>query len=326
MSEPTLLIGDIGGTNARLALATADSPGYDREMTLACANYSTPEEAIAEYLDRCGAGRPSVICLAAAGPVQDGRVRFTNNPWILDSKALAGTFSADAVRLLNDFEAVAHAIPRLGAADTLPVGGSASSLPGTGDFTAAVIGPGTGLGHVGVCRRQGVLVPVVSEAGHIGFSPQDALQDQVMAILRKRHPRVINEHLLSGPGLENLYHALGQVHGQSPGEIPASAICLAAEEQSDPLAVQALQLFFRVLGQVAGDVALAFGAWDGLYIAGGIVPRYSQMLQASDFRQAFEAKGVYRELMGGIPTTLITHPQPGLLGAGACALGLLASA
>lgn len=323
MSDPTLLVGDIGGTNARLALAGGDAPGYRQAVTLACADYPSPEAAISDYLARLGLPGPAVICLAAAGPVQDGRVRLTNHPWLLDAACLARTFDAGSVRLLNDFEALAYALPRLGADDCRPVGPAGAPLPGEDDFTAAVIGPGTGLGHVGVCRRSGVVVPVVSEAGHVGFAPQDALQDQVLAILRSHHPRVINEHLLSGQGLENLYRALAQIQGRSAPGATASAICQAAEAQTDPLATQTLELFFRVLGQVAGDAALAFGAWDGLYIAGGIVPRYPQLLESSDFRQAFEAKGGYQALMQGIPTWLITHPQPGLLGAAACARDLL---
>ncbi|MEQ9561407.1 MAG: glucokinase [Woeseiaceae bacterium] len=187
------------------------------------------------------------------------------------------------------------------------------------DFTVGVIGPGTGLGAAGLCSRSGSIFPIVGEGGHVGFAPESRVQMNVLAALRERFDRVSDERLVSGPGLENIYWALSQLHGEKSAALTAAEICRLAAEDGGSRASEALQLFFEILGQVAGNLALTLGATSGIYIAGGIARRYPDLLANSRFRSAFEAKGRRRSLMERIPTQLILYPEPGLLGAAYCA-------
>jgi glucokinase len=325
MADSSLLIGDIGGTNARFALADRNSPGFSDAMTLRCTDYDSTEAAIKYYLDSVGATSPDVICLAAAGPVVGQRVRMTNNHWTLASDELASEFSANAVRLLNDFEAIAYSVPLLASSDCEAIG-----LPDPGplpdeQYTVAIVGPGTGLGAVGLRRQGGLLVPVAGEASHGGFAPETRVQLDVLLALRERFDRVSTERLVSGPGIENIYGALASIHGLKLPRLSAAEIFAAADDNSDPHAVEAVSLFFEVLGQFAGDFALALGATDGVFVAGGIVKRYPDLLANSRFRSGFESKGRYRALMERVPTQLVLHDQPGLLGASYYALQMLSS-
>jgi glucokinase len=318
MTEPSLLIGDIGGTNARFALAHPADAGFTEELTLSCADFETADEAIAAYLARAGASEPDVICLACAGPVLDGRVNVINNHWEIDSRDLVRRYPMVSVRLLNDFEAIAYSIPLLTEADLMSIGVAPVALQENADFTIAVIGPGTGLGIGGLLSRGGGFYPVVGEGGHAGFAPQAPAQQQVLRQLRKDFERVSNERLISGPGLENIYRALSSERGK-PETITAAEIFSRVLARQDAVASDAVQLFFEALGQVAGDLVLTLGAYDGVFLAGGILKRYPDLLKASDFRAGFEAKGRHRGIMERVPISLVLHPQPGLLGAGLCA-------
>ena len=321
-SNACLLIGDIGGTNARFALAEASSPAFKEVRTLQCDDYESADLAIKHYLDSVGAASPQVICLAAAGPIVDKRVRFTNNHWEIAADDLAREFSIDAVRLLNDFEAIAYSVPFLAGDDCMTIG-----LPEPGPLDAerymvGIIGPGTGLGAVGLRRHDDLLLPIAGEAGHGGFAPETQTQIDILNALRERFDRVSTERLVSGPGLENIYWALTRIHGEKRRQLEAAGIFAAAIDNSDPLAAEAVQVFFEVFGQAAGDYALALGAEDGIFVAGGISKRYPDLLANSRFRSAFETKGRHRSLMERIPTQLILHDQPGLLGAAYGALQL----
>lgn len=315
MYEPCLLVGDIGGTNARFALANADGSGFSKELILACDDYATAEQGIDEYLERSGCGSPDVICLAVAGPVVDGVVRFTNNHWVVDGGALETRFASASVQLLNDFEAIAYSLPLLGEEDVDGIGPVPPATGKTLDSNFAVLGPGTGLGVGGLLTRGSGIYPVVGEGGHLGFAPESTLQFKVLEQLRSRFERVSNERLVSGPGLENIYWALGRIHGQSGADIEAAEIFSRVLAREDALATESVEMFFEVLGQVAGNLALALGAFDGVYLAGGIVKRYPDLLKSGAFRSGFENKGRHRALMQRVPTCLILHPQPGLLGA-----------
>jgi len=310
MSDARLLIGDIGGTNARFALADNSAPGFSDELTLQCADFDSAEAAIKHYLGSLDTASPDVICLAVAGPIVDQTVQFTNNPWNINASELAADFAAHSVRLLNDFEAIAYSIPYLP---------SGKGLLDLDSFSVGIVGPGTGLGTAGLHKKGNVLVPIVSEASHKGFSPETQLQLAVLNILRERFSRVSVERLLSGQGIENLHWALGQLRWPEAAPLTAAEIFSA---QDDDHAQEAVQLFFEVLGQYAGDIALAFGANDGVFIAGGIVRRYPEMFAASRFRSGFEDKGRYRSMMEHIPTHVIAYRHPGLLGASYVALEL----
>jgi glucokinase len=314
-----LLIGDIGGTNARFALADRQAPGFSKATTLQCAEFASADDAIRKYLDDAGAKSPDVICLAAAGPIFEQRVRFTNNPWRIAAAELAANFGTGKVRLLNDFEAIAYSIPFLGEKDCMPIGLPEPEPLDSEHYTVGILGPGTGLGTVGLRKHGQLLIPIAAEAGHTGFAPESQVQIDMLRALRERYDRVSAERLVSGPGLENIHWALNRIHGEQRPQLTAAEIFARAQERADSRAAEAVQTFFEILGQVAGDLALSIGASAGVFIAGGIARRYPDLLDNSRFRNGFEAKGRHRSLMERIPTQLILHEQPGLLGASYCA-------
>lgn len=318
----TLLIGDIGGTNARFALASDDRVGFAKPLTLKCADFASSVAAIRHYLDAVAASSPVAICLAAAGPVIDDTIKVTNNHWTLSAEEIRRELGTDNVLLLNDFEAIAWSIPHIDEQFLEAVGQASQKPLPDGAFSVAIVGPGTGLGAGGLLNRGGRLIPVVGEGGHIGFAPKSKVQIDVLEVLRDKFDRVCIERLVSGSGIENIYWALHALRGEQRLELSAAEIFTAAEAGSDPVAADATQLFFEILGQVAGDIALVLGAQDGVYLAGGIVKRYPEMLHISGFRNAFESKGRHRSMMERIPTKLITYDEPGLLGTASCALEL----
>jgi glucokinase len=322
MADKSLLIGDIGGTNARFAIANPGSPGFSDAMTLQCADYASADDAIRHYLDEVTAASPDVICLAVAGPVIESTVQVTNNHWTLNAADIAADFRIDNVRLMNDFEAVAYSILELRAEDSEAIGLPDQRPMLDGDFNIAILGPGTGLGTAGLVRRGQALIPIVGEGGHIGFAPKSQVQVEILNALRSKFDRVSIERLVSGPGIENIYWALTRIHGEKRTPLSAQEIFSSCGDKGDPRAAETTQIFFEILGQVAGDIALALGAEDGVYIAGGITKRYPDLLQNSGFRNAFDDKGGHRAYMERIPTLLITHDEPGLLGAAYCALEL----
>lgn len=323
MSEPCLLVGDIGGTNARFALADIGTTGFSRSQTLRCADFGSAHLAIKAYLEAVQAPTPAVVCLAVAGPIVDGSVRFTNNNWSIGQDELGDELQTAKVRLLNDFEAIAYSIPSLDGSDMMGVGLPPPKSLNAPNYTVGVLGPGTGLGAVALCKRGGQIFPIVGEAGHVGFAPETQLQFEVLRQLRERFERVSDERLLSGPGLENIYWALTKIHGGRTSRLSAADIFAQGLAQSDTRAAETLQLFCEVLGQAAGNLALALGAVDGIYVGGGIVQRQPDLLTNSRFRTGFESKGRHRSLMERIPTQLIVHPQPGLLGGSYCAVEIL---
>ncbi|HEX5787475.1 MAG TPA: glucokinase [Woeseiaceae bacterium] len=323
MARRKLLIGDIGGTNARFALADDRRAGFSAEQTLQCAEFPTALDAIRYYLRNVGVAEPDAVCLAAAGPVVGGVIRLTNNNWTLSVAGLEEAFGTGHVRLLNDFAAIGYSVPNLAPRDLMQVGKpSPRALEGR-PFMIGVIGPGTGLGCVGLRKFGEHLVLINSEASHSGFAPETRRQIDMLAALRDRLERVSSEALVSGIGIENLYWALAHLHGAAQDRLPASEIFARADAESDAVAVESVEMFFEILGQVAGDLALTFGAEDGIFIAGGIAQRYPERLKSSRFREGFDRKGGHTYLVERIPTQLITHRQPGLLGAAWCALQIV---
>ncbi len=315
MNDKILLIADIGGTNARFALAKHDTVGFEKPKTLKCADFSTATDAIRHYLESVSATEPDAICLAAAGPIIDESIIVTNNHWTLSATELRSGFDVQDVRLLNDFEAISRSIPHIEAQYLEPVGSASQQVLPEDRFSVAIVGPGTGFGTGGLYKRDGHLNVVVGEGGHMGFAPKSKVQIEILEVLRDKYDRVCVERLLSGSGIENIYWALNILRGERRNHLSAAEIFASAIAGSDHCAANATQLFFEVLGQVAGDIALVLGATDGVYIAGGITKRYPEMLHISGFRNAFESKGHHRAMMERIPTRLITHEEPGLLGA-----------
>lgn len=304
------LVGDIGGTNARFAVFDGG-----REVVapraFKVADHPTLEDAIALYLQDAGA-RPSEAVIAVAGTVKDGQAELTNAPWDMSEPGLRRYGFATA-RLLNDYEALALSVDGLDDRDLGDIGGVRSSHP---NGTIAIIGAGTGLGVGALVRDSQGDAVAVTEGGHIAFAPTDEIEIEILRLLTARFGRISLERILSGPGLVNLYGALAQMGGHpaenlKPEEIEARA------DQGEPLATQALDRFCRIYGAAAGDFALAFGAFGGVYLGGGIAGQIMDRLRAGGFRQAFENKGRFRDYCAAIPTRAILHPYAALLGAAA---------
>lgn len=310
------LVADIGGTNARFALADDNGVGYSDAATLSCGRFHSLQDAISQYLQDCGHPDISSACLAVAGPVSGDPVAVTNHHWRFGTRQLQGNLGLRHCLVINDFEAIGYAIPHLGEDDLAQLGDTPP--PASGDtLHYAVVGPGTGLGAAAVTVRRGSAEVLSSEAGHLSFAPGDAAEIEIMRCLQSHFVRLSYERLLSGPGIVNLYQALAETSGTEPQNLTSELICQAAVERSNRLCVDALERFFAMLGAFAGDMVLAFNARDGVYIGGGIASRYLEQIQGSDFRTRFQCKGRYSDTMMRVPTWLILHENPGLLGAAA---------
>ena len=314
----TALLADVGGTNARFALLAGDSPGG--VLHLPVADYATFYDAADAAMRQFGCARtPEVAVLDFAGPVGDGRAVMTNAGWDITEGELVRRFGFSRVRLLNDYAALALGLAHLGDADKRRIGPACPQVYGT----RAVLGPGSGLG-VGAAVTGGPHdTPVISEGGHATMSAADDLDAQILAVLRAEFGHVSAERVLSGPGLANLHRALVQVHGRSAAPLDPAAVTRLALEGSDDLSRLALERFCLFLGSFAGNVALSFGAQGGVYLAGGILPRFPEFLAASGFRDRFEAKGRFRGYLAAVPTWLITRQDAAFVGLAAVARGIL---
>ena len=310
------LVGDVGGTNARFALAHVEAGGVRVEdpVGFKAADYPTGDAALRAYLDQLPAGleRPRFAVVAAAGPITDGAVTFTNNTaWTFSEAGLARAGGFDGVRLINDFTAQALAIEHLRAADLHRIG-PAGAPPKRG--TTAILGPGTGFGVAARIDDGAHRATLTSEGGHMGLSADDALEIEVIRRLAALHGRVSVERVLSGPGLLQLYHVLAAIRGEAAPIATPDRVTEAALA-GEPLAALALERFCGFLGAVAGNFALAYGARKGVYISGGIAPDILDFLAASDFRARFESKGRMSDYVKAIPTLVVIQPHAALVGA-----------
>ena len=315
MNNSPILIADIGGTNARFALCAEAPHFFTQVQAFEAAEFGHVSDALNRYLESHGIKSLTAMFLAVAGPIRDQKVRFSNSHWAIDGDALSQRYNVECVTLLNDWEAIAYSLSRLSQGDLIPIGGDWGALPNA-DYTVGALGPGSGLGMTGLLRRGDALTPLISEGGHVGFAPENQLQGDILAYLRQKlGGRISCERLLSGPGLVNIHAALCAIHGQETPSFTAADITLAGMNKTDALCEQAFDVFFEILGQVAGDIALAIGANNGVFISGGICQRYPELLSDSKFRHGFENKGRQSHLQKKVPTWLITHRNPGLLGA-----------
>ena len=307
----TGLVGDVGGTNARLALV--DDEGRVRNpRSFPSREYPNLTDVVAEYLDStAGKRRPPRAVLAVAGPVVDGEIEFTNLEWRLSEVDLVAQFEFEAVALMNDFAAQALACPRLEGQDLRILG---PDLAGAHNMPLVALGAGTGFGVAALARSDRGDIPVSTEGGHAAFAPTDDIEAEVWRRLLARYGRVSIERLLSGTGLFELYGMLADMDGRAP-ELPDEAAVTREALVGDPLAGRAVDRFCAILGAVAGDLALSFGARGGIYVSGGIAPRIAERLAASRFRERFEAKGRLSDYVSAIPTFLVLHPYPAIMGA-----------
>ncbi|MDJ1160030.1 glucokinase [Chelatococcus sp. SYSU_G07232] len=304
------LVADIGGTNVRLGLVQAPGAPVSDVVVVPCRPGGDVGEEIATYLVRHPGAAPRAAALALAAPIVGDVVTLTNGGAFLAPAAMKERFGLAELLLVNDFTALAAALPRLRAADRLVLGSACEARPGT----IAVLGPGTGLGVAAVVPCGGGWQPVASEGGHLAFCPRDEEEERLNARLRKRFGRVSNERILSGPGLLAIAGMLAEDTYHVPPPASPAEVTRRALAGTCPLSAHAIGLFCRILGAVAGEVALAFCATGGVYVGGGIAPVIAPLLRASAFRDAFEAKGRQRPFLKTIPTWLITAPYPALDG------------
>lgn len=309
---------DVGGTHARFAIATIGDNGtitLGEPTTLHTETHASFQTAWEDYRDRMGGSLPDDVAMAVAGQIKPDIIRFTNNPWIIRPPLIREKLGCSRHLIVNDFEAVAHAAARAPSDEFLHLTGPETDLPATG--TISVLGPGTGLG-VAHFWRDGIgnYRVQATEGGHGDFAPLDAIEDAILARLRKRHNRVSTERVVSGPAIVDIYEALAALEGRAVVELDDVAIWTAGVSGENSLAAAAVDRFCLSLGAVAGDIALVQGA-SGVVIAGGLGYRIRETLLASGFAERFRAKGRFAGLMASLPVKLITHPQPGLLGAAA---------
>lgn len=315
----TALLADIGGTNARFALYDESAPAIalTQQHILKTADFASLQHAAEHYLRLVGA-RPDRASMAVASPVAGDEIRLTNRAWSFSQSELKRSLGLSELKVINDFGAVAHAVPALAAADRVLLHGSEQSPP-SGPIT--VLGPGTGLGVALLIGDPATGWRVVeTEGGHVSFAPQGDEELRINRWIAARFGRCSNERLLCGAGIAHIDAALAAGDDLS---VPVdwakqlrdpAAIVAAALDGHDLNARRTLARFCAILGSVAGDAALIHGART-VMIAGGIVPRFIPFLRSSAFRERFLAKGRFAAYLESVAIQVVTHAQPGLLGA-----------
>jgi glucokinase len=302
------LVGDIGGTNARFAIAESGGLPHD-ERKLPVAQYPTLLEAVEDYLS--GIPAPEEAVLAVAGPVLGDEVRFSNSPWRFSIESVRRRLGLRKLVVINDLvaQALSTAALQLDEISSLKSGSRDRSQP------TLVIGPGTGLGVAFLLNSAGTLVGLPSEAGHTTFAPRDRVQREILSRLEGQYPHVSTERLLSGSGLLAIAKTLAEINGQiidvqDPRDVSARAAagqCLTCHE--------AIKIFSSILGSTAGNLALTLLTGGGVVITGGLCRGLRPLWDVEALKEAFIAKGRFRSYLDGIPIDQILRPHAGLLGA-----------
>lgn len=321
VADTTRLLADVGGTNARFAWQTEAGAPLTDVRVLPAADFPTLQAAMHAYLADLGRGRPAMAAIAIANPITGDEVRMTNHHWAFSQAAVKAEFGLSHLRLLNDFTALALALPDLPASELRQVGGGAGE-PGK---AKGLVGAGTGLGVSGlVPDGAGGWVPLEGEGGHVTLPAASARERLVADGLARRHGRASAERLCSGQGLVDAFTLLCEADGVAlSGLDSAAAVLEAAVQNRQPQALEALNMLCAVLGSVAGNLALTLGARGGVYIGGGIVPRLGGWFDTSPFRERFEAKGRFQGYLKDVPVWVITSSQsPALLGAARALSGM----
>lgn len=316
------LVGDMGGTNARFGLVDlrSDPLRVFGAKSYLGREFRRPADAIQAYLGELGMTcRLGGAVVAVAGPVEGGAITFTNSEWSLSCDELRD-LGFGAAELVNDYAALAYAAPVLRDEDVRRVG---PDVPLQADRTLAVLGPGTGFGVSALARDGLATAALATEGGHIAFAPGDEVEIEILRILMKRYGRVSVERILCGRGLSELHQALLAIDGQTSDPLAQELITEQALA-GDQTCLRTVERFCAILGAVAGDFALGLGARGGVFIAGGIPPKVIDILERSDFRRRFEAKGRFESYMARIPTRVIMRPHAALVGAAHSLQALLA--
>lgn len=312
-----IVAADIGGSHARFALADIDAGQVKRlgeAITLKTVEHASLHTAWESFSKQLGHALPRAAAIAVACPITGEMLKLTNNPWIIRPAMIGERLGIDRLTLINDFGAVGHAVTRVEPEHFRHLSGPNVPLPAEG--VISIVGPGSGLGVAHVLRRDGRDHVIECEGGHVDYAPIDRIEDAILARLRQRFGRVSIERLVSGQGLANIYEALAAIEGRAVRAGDDKELWTAALSGADSLAVAALDRFCLILGSVAGNVALMQGA-NAVVIAGGLGLRIADILPRSGFGGRFTAKGRFERMLSALPVKIITHPQPGLLGAAA---------
>ena len=306
------LVADIGGTNARFAIADLAALRLRDIRTFPTAEHATLADAMRVYL-KDAPEKVDHAGLAVAAPLREDTVKFTNAAWTFKQSTLAQDAGLEAAYVFNDFEAQAYALPVLNDDELHSLGGGTP----VENAPKVVLGPGTGLGVAGLVWSPSGWVPVPGEGGHQTFPAENERELAILERMRKGLERLSVERALSGPGLADIYRAIAASYGFSDAEHSPAEVERLAIAGEDDMAVQALDFFVRWLARFAGDMALAFGARGGVYIGGGIAPRMLSRLEQADFREEFERKGRMKPYVEAIPIKVVVSDYPGLKGAAA---------
>lgn len=306
------LVTDIGGTNARFALydlttnklfaITKILISKDDDLLVLIKNYLANQSISVD-----------MACIAIACPIDDtDMVNMTNNNLSFSRSALIKALNLKQLEVINDFTAVSTSIPQLTDKDLVKIGGDDADL----NYPIAIYGAGTGLGVSHLIKVNQHWISLSGEGGHTELPMTNEKEDRLLAELRKKFGRVSSERFLSGNGIVNIYQALLNINNQPIEEITPDVIVKKALSNSCPLCLETLTYFCTFMGRFGGNLALTLNTQGGVYIAGGIVPRFIEFFKSSPFRHAFENKGRMSYLVKKIPVYVITHEDPGLLGAG----------
>lgn len=306
------LIADIGGTYARFAVETALGQ-FEHIASLRCADHADFHAAVSTYLASLPGLEIRCAGVAIANPVEGDLVRMTNYHWQFSIEEMRLRLSLDTLVVVNDFTALAMALPRLSPRDVRQVGGGVANKPSV----IGLLGSGSGLGVSGLIPAGDGWVALGTEGGHTSFSPRDEREIAILRHAWKHFDHVSFERLLSGPGLELIYRALAERAGVAPAHLQAPDITQCALDGTDPVCVETLEVFCALLGTAAANLAVTLGALGGIYIGGGIVPRLGAAFDASPFRSRFEDKGRFSTYLAAIPTYVITAEHATFIGASA---------
>jgi glucokinase len=305
-----ILIGDIGGTNARFSIlldADAEPKPFPNVRT---ADYPTIDDAIQKIVLDSSSVQPRSAILAIAGPIDGDEIDLTNCDWVVRPKGMIAQLGFEDVLVVNDFEAQALAVAAMPDEYRETLG------PNNEPHRASrvVLGPGTGLGVAGLVYARHMWFPVPGEGGHVDVGPRSERDFEIFPHLKRIEGRVSAEEILSGRGVVNIYQAVCAADGLQPAFSDPADVTAHGLNGTNSQAVETLSLFATYLGRVAGDMALIFMARGGVYLAGGISQKIVPALKGPEFRAAFEDKAPHTELMGTIPTFVVTHPQAALAG------------
>jgi len=307
------LVADIGGTNARFAIAN-ELGDIVNAKTYQCADFENIYLAIKTFLQSVGCLKVTQCCLAIAAKIPDKfeEINMTNNHWSINLSRLSQVLEVDKVNLINDFSAISYALPVLKETEYEVV--HQGQLGKQDSKVIAVIGPGTGLGVGCGVFHNNHYVTIPSEGGHLTFAAENDEEMQIKKYLLDVYSRVSYERIISGEGLLNLYLAMAKLAKIDAKSLKPSDIGQLGVNKLDPLCDKVMQLFFKLLGRFAGDIALTFNA-DEIFIGGGIAPRYIAYLKQSDFMKQFCNKGRFSESIANVAVKIITTKEPGLIGA-----------